>query len=105
MEILTNVTLKIRVKRSLVDKIEPLLKERGISLDQAVSLYLRAMVNGSENSKSLRLADEMPFGKYKGETVETIVRGDPQYMMFIFGLGKTRFDPETLALLEQVTRD
>ena len=105
MEILTNVTLKIRVKRSLVEKLEPILKDRGLSLDQAVSLYLRAMVNGSERCRSLRLADEMPFGKYRGETVETIVRGDPGYMMFILGLGKTRFDPETLALLETVAGD
>jgi len=35
------ITLKIRVKQSLADRLEPLLTERGLTLDQTVGLYLR----------------------------------------------------------------
>lgn len=94
------ITLEIRVAKSLADRVGELLMERGLRLDQAVSLYLRGMVNASATSRSLRLADPMPFGKYKDEAIETIVRGDPGYMLFILGLGKTRLDPEVLALME-----
>lgn len=96
------ITLKIRVKKNLAERLEPILRERGLTLDQTVGLYLRGMVNASDRCRSLRLADEMPFGKYEGETLDTIARADPQYLHFILNLGKTRLDPEVLALLETI---
>lgn len=100
---MSKVQLKINVSKALTEQLEPLLKERGLTLDQAVGLYLRGMVNTSASARALRLADTMPFGKYEGETVETIVRAQPDYIKFIMGLGKTRFDPEVLGLLEKLT--
>lgn len=96
------ITLKIRVKKSLAESLEPILKARGLTLDQTVGLYLRGMVNASDRSRALRLEDEIPFGKYQGETLDTIARADPQYLHFIINLGKTRLDPEVFALLECV---
>lgn len=95
--------LKVNVDTKLIEKLEPLLAERGLTLDQAVGLYLRGMVNTSASAKALRLADSMPFGKYQGETVETILRVQPDYISFIIAGGRTRFDPEVLQLHEQLT--
>lgn len=102
---MAKVQLKVRVDLNLVVKLDPLLKERGLTLDQAVGLYLRGMVNTSTSSRALRLEDEMPFGKYEGELVSTILRAQPDYIKFIIGLGKTRFDPEVYALLETLTEE
>lgn len=96
------IQLKVNVDRKLLERLAPVLEERGLTVDQAVGLYLRGMVNSSASARALRLSDAMPFGKYQGETLETILRAQPDYIMFILGLGKTRFDPEVLALLEQV---
>lgn len=99
------IQLKINVDKKLAERLEPLLKERGLTLDQAVGLYLRGMVNTSASARALRLADTMPFGKYQGELVETILRVQPDYIMFLIGLGKTRFDAEVLHLLEEITHE
>ncbi len=101
---LSEITLKIRVKTKLAERLEPILTDRGMTLDQAVSLYLRGMVNGSERSRAIRLADEMPLGKYRGEIVETIVRGEPGYVRFLFGCENIRFDPEVYALVEEIEK-
>lgn len=95
--------LKINVDTALLARLEPILVERGLTVDQAVGLYLRGMVNSSASARSLRLSDVMPFGKYEGEEVGTILRAQPDYVSFIVGLGKTRFDPEVFVLLEQLT--
>jgi antitoxin component of RelBE/YafQ-DinJ toxin-antitoxin module len=95
--------LKVNVDTSLIERLEPILRERGLTLDKAVGLYLRGMVNSSATARALRLKDTMPFGKYEGETVETILRVQPDYIQFIVALGKTRFDAEVFNLLEQLT--
>lgn len=100
---MAKIQLKVNVDRALLDRLEPVLRERGLTLDRAVGLFLRGMVNTSNRAKALRLQDAMPFGKYYGETVETILRAQPDYIAFIVGLGKTRFDPEVFDLLEQLT--
>lgn len=92
--------LKINVDQKLAERLEPLLKERSLTLDQAIGLYLRGMVNASATARALRLDDTMPFGKYQGETVETIARAQPDYINYIFSNGKTRFDAEVLRLVE-----
>lgn len=95
--------LKVNLDTGLLTKLEPILKERGLTVDQAVSLYLRGMVNSSAAARALRLTSIMPFGKYEGEVVETILRAQPDYIQFIIGLGKSRFDPEVFQLLETLT--
>lgn len=79
------VTLKIKVDAQLAETLEPILLERNISLDEAVGLYLRAMVNNIESGKALGLDSKMPFGKYKGEYVEVIAKGDPGYLRWMLG--------------------
>jgi hypothetical protein len=100
---MAKVQLKVNVDRSLLERLEPVLRERGLTLDRAVGLYLRGMINTSGSAKALRLKDDMPFGKYQGEKVETILRGQPDYIRFIIDLGRTRFDPEVFELLEALT--
>jgi len=84
--------------------VESYLKARGLTLDQAVGLYLRAMINTSERARSLRLADQMPYGKYAGERVDTILRAEPSYIAWLIANNEsTRWDPEVLRLLEELT--
>jgi antitoxin component of RelBE/YafQ-DinJ toxin-antitoxin module len=98
------VLVKVRVEPRLADRIQPMLAARGLTLDQAVGLYLRAMINSSERSKALRLTDAMPFGKYEGEVVETIIRAEPGYIQFLIAnSAHARWDPEVLRLLEELT--
>jgi len=100
----SGVTIKVRVDPRLASRVEAYLKQRGLTLDQAVGLYLRAMINTSERSRSLRLGDVMPFGKYAGERVEVILRAEPGYIMWLIANNESvRWDPEVLLLLEQLT--
>lgn len=95
--------LKVNVDQSLLKRLGSILAERQLTLDQAVGLYLRGMVNSSASARALRLQDEMPFGKFQGVLVETILRAQPDYIKFINAQGRTRFDPEVLLLLETLT--
>lgn len=98
------VVVKVRVDPRLATRVEVYLKQRGLTLDQAVGLYLRAMINTSERSRSLRLSDMMPFGKYAGERVEVILRAEPSYIMWLITNNESiRWDPEVLFMLEQLT--
>lgn len=98
------VVIKVRVDPRLATRVETYLKQRSLTIDQAVGLYLRAMINTSERSRSLRLGDIMPFGKYAGERVEVILRAEPGYISWLIANNESiRWDPEVLLLLEQLT--
>mgnify|MGYP001545676162 FL=1 len=96
------VSLKINLPQKLAVSIEEVLLLKGLSLDEAVRLYLRAMVTSSERSKALTLEAEMPVGKYKGEEVEVIARADPAYILWLMENSRSiKFDPLVLQMIEQ----
>lgn len=98
------MVVKVRIDPKLASRVEEFLLARGLTLDQAVGLYLRAMINTSAKSRALRLADNMPFGKYQGERVETILRVQPDYIAYlVVNSTNTRWDPEVLRVLEELT--
>lgn len=80
-------------ERSLV-----ILHERGTTLDDFVRLQLLRL---TKNAKFFGLKDEMSFGKYHKEMIETVIRGDPEYIAWclreVTGFGLT---PEALGVLE-----
>jgi len=47
--------------------------------------------------KPLDLGYSMPFGQYKGNTVEFVCKKDPQYIMYLSG-GNVRFTKRVLEL-------
>ena len=99
------MVVKVRIDPKLAHRVEEFLSARGLTLDQAVGLYLRAMINTSASARALRLKDAMPYGKYRGEIIETIVRVQPDYIAYLVSNStQTRWDPEVLRLLEEVTK-
>ena len=96
--------VKVRIDPKLAHRVEEFLAARGLTLDQAVGLYLRAMINTSARARALRLADVMPFGKYQGEVIETILRVQPDYIAYLVANStNVRWDPEVLKMLEEIS--
>lgn len=51
----SGISLKIKLPLSLIEKLEPVLLARGLSLDETVRLYLRSLVTSSERMAALSL--------------------------------------------------
>ena len=79
------------------------LARRGTTLDEYVRLKLKGM---TARKWFYGLKDTFTFGKYRGETVENVIRGDPEYCIWAL---KTvdGFDlhPEALELLTDMGVD
>lgn len=94
-------TLRVRLDRQLAIEVDKLLEARDVTLAEVVSLYLRSMINSADSGRTLGLESRMPFGKYRGENVETIARGDPGYLRYLMGGERPlQFTPEVLELLK-----
>lgn len=90
----------IKIDKDLIESLEPILSERSVTLDAVVNLYLRAMLNSLDSGKALGMKDTMPFGKYRGALVETIVAADPGYLRYLIGTDRPlQVEPEVLAAL------
>lgn len=96
--------IKVNLPAALLAKLEPVLDAKGLTVDEVCSLYLRTLVTASERTRALSLSDEMPFGKFKGETLRVIIRAEPRYISWMLGLdgSNLRLEPEALDLLEKV---
>lgn len=99
---MTKLTLNIDTK--LHNQLKKLLSERGTDIETFVKLQLRAL---SIATKILHLEDKIPFGKYTGELLETIIRGDPKYMNWLIANSKnpTQFGTDILELLEKLEQN
>lgn len=98
-----SATITIDLPVALVEQLEPILLARDLTLDEAVRLYLRAMVSSSARNRTLTLESEMPMGKYRGELVEVIVRAEPGYISWLIANSTSiKFDPEVLMLMERL---
>jgi hypothetical protein len=74
-----------------------LCEERDISIEDYISVFLRSIIRAK---LILKLDDDLPFGKYVGEKVETICKIDPSYISWLISQdGKTKFAPEVLSLV------
>jgi len=45
--------------------------------------------------------DEMPFGKYKGELIGTVIEDDPQYIYWAINQTSLRIDEPTMKYLKE----
>lgn len=95
------VTLELPVK--LYEKASSILYARGTTLDDFVRLQLLRL---TKNEKFYDVQDPMTFGKYRDELVGTIIRADPEYMVWclqnVAGFGLT---PQALDLLQSTGVD
>lgn len=91
----------------LLKDVGELCAQRGLELDDVVRLYLRSLITVSKSARALGLDDPMPFGKYRDERLEVIIRSDPRYIKWMIDQAGERFKmtPEALLLLEMISKE
>jgi hypothetical protein len=75
----THMVINVTVPIDLYMKACERLESNGSTIDDLVRLHLRAYTS-SRHLYGLR--DTMGFGKYRDELIETIIRTDPDYVMW-----------------------
>lgn len=95
--------IHVMLPLDLHDKLSHIVKERNTSIEAMVLLHLTSVVNGYERYAPIGLDTFMPFGKYKGVTLETIIRGDPAYVKYLQTNSETfNMTVEAAIVLEQM---
>jgi len=90
----------IRIDAKLFKEATAILGERGVDLEAYLGLHVRAL---ARSKQLLTLRDKFTFGKYGGELVENVVRGDPRYMSWaLANVTWTRFGPDVMALADEL---
>jgi len=67
----------------LAMKLHEIASVRGTTVEALVVAKMTALCNQYENQKILRLIDMMPYGQYRGLTVEDMIRADPRYVNWL----------------------
>jgi len=95
--------LVVNLPDKLYAELEGILVERNLSFEEVVRLYCRSMVTTNARTMALQLGSEMPFGKFKGEPIDVVIRADPGYVGWMLA-NNERFilAPEALQLYEFV---
>lgn len=75
--------LVVHVPDELAAQVGSLLQARGVSVEEAVAIYLRSLLRINRALKVYDLGDKLLFGKYRGELLESVIRVDPRYMRFM----------------------
>lgn len=92
-----NKTVELKLPMELYERASKVLGDRGTDIETFVRLQLGVL---SRSKITIRLTDEMPFGKYAGARVEDIIRSDPRYFNWLVttmnDLGKYGEDVLTL---------
>jgi len=93
-------TITVELPSKMVDDIHDALKERGIDLGSYIRMGLR---NLAGKVSFYKLGDQLQFGKYRGETLETVIRCDPGYASWAAkNMEKFVMEEAALDLLEQM---
>jgi hypothetical protein len=90
----------VRVPRELYDEVMPLLNQRGLSLSDFVRASLRAI---PVRMMVYSLSTPLQVGKYRGETLDTVIRMNPKYVQWM--LNNTdifKVDADGYALLTEL---
>lgn len=101
---LKTVTKEITLPEALWNDLEPLFKERDLTLSEVTRLYLRSLVISTKKNAPIGLQDVLTFGKYKDETLELVLKVEPDYITWLLR-NKEGFtlQPEALSLHEELT--
>jgi len=95
--------VKIRVPPDLAAELDLILNERKLSIEDAALLYLRSMVANATRDRCLFLSDKMQFGKFKGSTLETVIKAQPDYVVWLLTNSKSfSIEIEAMELLNDI---
>lgn len=96
-------SIRIRIPEDVHKRLEVVLHQRSLTIEEAAVLYLRSMVYSAERGRALMLNDTLPFGKYQGSTVETVIKAQPDYIRWLLVNSKTfSLEVEAMELLRDV---
>lgn len=96
--------VKVKVPEGIAMEAEAVLQSRGSCL--ANFLILQIMTFHRVNT-IMGLEDQLNFGKYIGAKVETVIRADPQYMIWIITQSncRYRFKVEVVDMVTQIAAE
>lgn len=95
---------RVVIDPAIVPSLERMAVERGISTTQLINVRLTAIVNAYNNHRTLNLQDPMPFGQYRGISVENMIRSDVRYVRWLFSESDIfDLDQEALDLIEELS--
>ena len=93
----------IELPTRLLNELEPLLKDKNLTLDETVRLYLRSLVTRSKKNAAMAPGDDFTFGKYKDEELTVVIRAEPDYVVWCQNnLENFHLTPEAQALLDEM---
>ena len=93
-------TISVTLPAQLLDHVEEILAGRGIDIDTFVRMGLR---NVTRKVPFYGLETPLGFGKYRGETLEAVIRCDPTYVIWALQtLERFEIAEEAIALLDEV---
>lgn len=96
------VPTHILLPKDLLKKLEPVLKAKGLTIDEVARLYFRSLVTTSATNKALEPNDIMSIGKFKDEFVGVIIKADPSYINWLLEHSNSfKLGPKALQLLEE----
>lgn len=79
--VLETVTITVEVSREVFDFAQRELKITGAKVEDYICMKLRALATARDCVFDIH--DKMPFGKYRGEIIDTVMRVDPQYLNWL----------------------
>jgi len=69
--------LSVRLPEQLMNNLDAVLTSRGITATDLVRIAVKAVLR---QTKYYDLQDPLQFGRYYGETLETVARANPSYV-------------------------
>jgi len=95
--------LLVEIPRNLYEEVNKLATDRDITVGDIVRLYFRTLVTANKSKAVIDLKDEMPFGKFQGETLEIIIKAEPKYVLWMIK-NNERFEiaPDAMKLMEEI---
>jgi len=84
-------------------QVTELLETRGVDIGQAINAFLVTLVANSQRRAAVGLADVMPIGKCKGIPLDTVIRLEPSYVMWLLdNVESFRLKPDASELLRDM---
>lgn len=92
--------LTLNLPLTLIDQIESLARARGTTVDELVTVALTGLVN--YKIRVYDLTTQIQFTRYRGLTVEQVLRTDPSYIRWCVDNMKMELTEDATKLLREM---